>query len=60
MAFITQLDPEWLNPEKKDDLIYFLEQLPIGYLTKKYTLLEWGKVTGVKLTQEDFKRLGEK
>lgn len=59
MAFITQLSAEYLDPRKKDDLIDFLEKMPIDYLTKKYTLLEWGKVVGVKLAQEDFKRLGE-
>ena len=59
MAFITQLKPEWLKPEKKDDLIDFLDKMPVDFLTKKYTLIEWAKVVGVKLTQQDFRRLGE-
>ena len=60
MSFLSQIPKEYLTPDKKEEVINFLISLPIFYMPKKYTLIEWGKVVGVKLTKEDYQKLGEK
>jgi len=46
-----------LVPEAKDDLIMFLAALDIPPRRKKQLLVEWGQLTGIILTREDFERL---
>jgi len=58
MSFIEQLPEEYKKPEAKNRLIEFLRKLPVRFHVKKYTLIEWSKITGEKITREDVKRLG--
>jgi len=41
-----------LDPDKLEDVIIFLQQLPVPPRTKKEALVAWTKFVGVALTHE--------
>lgn len=57
MSFIQYLPEDLLNPTKKEDVINFLNTLPIRWHIKKYTLLEWGEVVDEPIKWEDVGKL---
>jgi len=58
MSFVQFLPDILRAPDKKEDVIVFLTALNIRWHIKKYTLLEWGKEQGVKITRDDVVALG--
>ncbi len=46
-----------LEPERKDDLIIFLQRLPVPPRRKKEVFLEWAKYVGAVYTREDIEKL---
>lgn len=52
VGFGDVIPDELLRPYKLEEFINWLVQLPIDIQTKKYMLMYWCKVTGVKLTKE--------
>jgi len=58
MSFVQMLPEELRQPDKKEDVIIFLNKLPIRFHAKKYTLLEWAEEQEQKLVLEDIQKLG--
>ena len=58
MSFIEVLPDKLKQPGKKNELIAFLRALPIRFHIKKYVLIEYGKLTGEKITFTDIMKLG--
>lgn len=48
---------DWDGPEDKNKVIRLLISLPLSPLDKKYTLFEWCKRYGVKMTGGDVARV---
>ncbi|MEM0106532.1 MAG: hypothetical protein QXX81_08395 [Zestosphaera sp.] len=57
MKFVSEIPPELLSAERKEDVILFLMLLPCDEYTKKYMFLEWCEYVGIKATAEDIKRI---
>ena len=43
---------ELLDPDKKDEFILWLLNLPVDIWTKKYILIYWSQVTGVMIDED--------
>jgi len=56
-AIYAVVPGELLRPERKDDLIAFLQQIPAPPRRKKQLFIEWSRVVGIALTREDFEKL---
>jgi len=46
------IPPELLDPEKKRDVLILIARLPVDNQTKKYILMDWCRITGVKLDED--------
>jgi len=46
-----------LDADKLDDVIFFLQRLPIAPRRKKQALLAWGRFVGVAITREMYDQL---
>jgi len=57
MSFVEQLPENLKKPGKKEELIKYLNSLPVRFHVKKYTLIEWAELTGEKITREDVEKL---
>ena len=51
--WISLVPDAYFHPDKKREFLMWLLQLPCDYHTKKYILLEWGKIVGVVIREED-------
>ena len=51
--WVSLIPEEYFDPEKKREFLMWLLQLPCDYHTKKYILVEWGKIVGVAIREED-------
>jgi len=51
-GFGDVIPAEYLDPKKKDEFIAWLLKLDIDIWTKKYMLIYWCQVTGVKLDED--------
>jgi len=56
-ALLAVVPGELLKPERKDDLILFLQKIPAPPRRKKEVYIEWCRYVGVALTREDLEKL---
>jgi len=56
-TFIEIIPPEWLIADEQDKVIYLLRRLDLPARRKKQCYIEWCRVTGVAITDEDIIRL---
>jgi len=56
-SWIDYIPPEYLDPEREDDLIEFLKKLPLDPMQKKYIYLDWCYTFGKKPDHEKVKEL---
>lgn len=56
-ALLAVVPGELLKPERKDDLILFLQRIPAPPRRLKQLYIEWCRYTGVALTREDLEKL---
>jgi hypothetical protein len=59
MSIAASLLPQaFFSPDRKEDVIRFLINLPIPTDLKQIVLTEWAKEVNVTLTEQDRKRVG--
>lgn len=58
MSFVKMIPEELRHPDKKEEVILFLQPIPIRFHAKKYALLEWGEEQEVIIEFDDVVRLG--
>ena len=56
-AIYAIIPGELLTPERKDDVIAFLQQIPAPPRRIKQLYIEWCRVVGAALTREDLEKL---
>jgi len=56
-AVYAVIPGELLKPERKDDVIAFLRQIPAPPRRLKELYIEWCRVVGAALTREDLEKL---
>lgn len=49
MKFAEYIPPDLLDPKKLEEALRYIASLPVDIMTKKYILIEWCELTGVKL-----------
>ena len=58
MSGEIELFPEWmLSPDKKEDVLIFLRELPAPPRRRKEALVAWAQYVGLVLTKEDIKAI---
>jgi len=57
MSLYGIIPADLLSPDRKDDIILILADLPIAPRRKKQALVEWGQMMGIGLTKDDFQKL---
>jgi len=50
--FVDLIPEELLHPDKKEEFLMWLIQLPVDIWTKKYILIEWCNIVGIALTED--------
>ena len=50
--FAGLIPEELIHPEKREEFLMWLRELPVDVWTKKYILIEWCQLTGVALTED--------
>lgn len=58
MGNITDIPSYLVNPDQKDQFLYYLDKLPIPNRRKIELISEWQKQTGLKITKEDIQKFG--
>ena len=48
---------ELLDEEKKEDIIIMIRNLPVDLATKKYMYMDWCKLVGAAIKDEDLSKL---
>ena len=46
-----------MSPDRKDDVIIILAELPIAPRRKKQALAEWAQCVGLGMTKDDYQKL---
>jgi len=49
VKFAEYIPPDLLDPKKLEEALRYIASLPVDIMTKKYILIEWCELTGVKL-----------
>jgi len=50
--FVDLIPEELIDPDKKEEFLMWLINLPVDIWTKKYILMEWCNLVGIALTED--------
>jgi len=50
--FVDLIPEELIDPDKKEEFLMWLINLPVDLWTKKYILMEWCELVGIALTED--------
>jgi len=50
--FVDLIPEELIDPDKKEEFLMWLINLPVDLWTKKYILIEWCNLVGIALTED--------
>ena len=50
--FVDLIPEELIDPDKKEEFLMWLINLPVDIWTKKYILIEWCNLVGIALTED--------